>query len=272
MKTKLLTEYNEIKNNINKINIYNNELTSIETKIQSFKDIENIYVEKKKQIDLYVINKNDIENEIDLLNEQINYYKQLQIEELKYKQNQKDIFEYEEMYNKYIITKELYDNSYKELNELCKFYDCFILAEHNTISIILNDFNILLNQIGKEIFNDSDGLNDEYNFELKIIDKTKSNKQTKPHLEISILQNKQHIDFKYLSGGEQDRLLLLFLICFNIYFSKVNILLLDEVLSSLDEKSCIKIIKILKNISTNTKIIMVAHQFIDGYFDTIIKL
>lgn len=107
---------------------------------------------------------------------------------------------------------------------------------------------------------------------LRLTRQTKTRKD-KPQVNFSSLLSTGNSEYglSQYSGGEQDRVHVAFLLALAEQYT-LPLVILDEVLSSLDEESAAKVLARLHTISQSKLVIVVAHQAVTGIFDTIIKL
>jgi ABC-type transport system involved in cytochrome bd biosynthesis fused ATPase/permease subunit len=93
----------------------------------------------------------------------------------------------------------------------------------------------------------------------------------KPCIALNIVYKEMKCEFNMLSGGEQDRLMVCFLLSFNeMYASKL--LILDEAFSSLDEELVTDILNVLHENVKDKYVLIVAHQIGEGLFDNVVTV
>lgn len=102
--------------------------------------------------------------------------------------------------------------------------------------------------------------------------KTDSKSCVKHQITVIVYHGGEEVDVGSLSGGEYDRLQL----AITMAMSRVSnspIMMLDESISSLDEGTCNTVLKGIKsNTELSKLVILVAHQFIEGNFDSTIEI
>ena len=99
--------------------------------------------------------------------------------------------------------------------------------------------------------------------------KTSTNNE-KVQIQLEVFYKNMKCDIGILSGGEQARLNLAFILAF-AYLWETPILLLDECTSNLDQNLTEVVLEHISNVGI-PKIILIAHQVIEGNFTQILKL
>ena len=107
------------------------------------------------------------------------------------------------------------------------------------------------------------------NVKLMCFKETKKN--NKPQINIEIDYKGMEADLTMLSGGETSRVVLAFTLALGEMFN-TPLLLLDECTSSLNQELTTVVFDSIKEHFKGKKIIVVAHQVIEGVFDKILKL
>ena len=237
-------------------------------------DIEKLANRRKKELQIYIdkygkiLTENQFEEKI---RDKVNQIKILEIEK---NENYKNLKHIENYFN--------YKKNFKELETLQKNYN--LLDKNNKIlrdklsstmlfktkiqeaeSIAITNIINSLNNYAKnylDIFFKEDLIN-------VILSSFKEN--NKPKINISIYYKGMKGDFKMLSGGEIQRIVLAFNLALNEMFN-IPILLLDECTSNLDKELTNNVIDGIKNNSNNKLVLLIAHQVISGIFDNIIKI
>ena len=74
-----------------------------------------------------------------------------------------------------------------------------------------------------------------------------------------------------LSGGEYDRLILAITLALSELFG-TKLILLDEIIGSLDIESTTSIIEIIKENTNGKLVVFIAHQLVSGQFDLIVNV
>ena len=105
---------------------------------------------------------------------------------------------------------------------------------------------------------------------LNLFTENKLSGALKPHLEIDIYYKNRKCAYSGLSGGEQARLNVCFMVALATFF-KSKLLLLDECTAQLDQEASESVFMLLKE-HAPCKVVVVAHQVSQGGFDNIIHL
>lgn len=155
-----------------------------------------------------------------------------------------------------VIVKKL--NVHQTLKELIS------KAESISISSIVNTINIHVKDYLDNFFSD-----DPISVEIKTFKEVKKNK--KPQINVEVGYRSMKCDPSSLSGGEYDRVQMAFTLAISDLVHS-PLILLDESVSSLDEKTSSSILETIKNGIQNKSVINVAHQVCSGSFTEIVKL
>jgi len=183
-------------------------------------------------------------------------------------------------YLEYITRKTFYDNVHTKFEEAKekldiagREYKCLIRlgkiitkAESITMSNYIRTLNVYIDEYMTVFF-------PSVSMKAAISSfKTDSKSCVKHQVTVIVYHGSEEVDVNSLSGGEYDRLQL----AITMAMSRVSnspIMMLDESISSLDEATCNIV---LKGIKTNTElsklVLIVAHQFIEGNFDSTIEI
>lgn len=141
---------------------------------------------------------------------------------------------------------------------------CIKEAENKYMQTKLEEINVCLNTILSTLFND-----------IKInltMFKHLKNGTEKPQINLSIiLRGKEYPNFHYFSGGEKDRISIAITITFNLILGS-PIILLDEVMSSLEAEKREECLKIFKKYIKDKYLINICHETVEGYYDKIMKI
>ena len=81
----------------------------------------------------------------------------------------------------------------------------------------------------------------------------------------------EYSNIRELSGGEQDRLSLAFILALNELMG-MKLLLIDESIASLNYELCEDIVKGLQSLSYDTPILIINHNTNNGIYDSIVEL
>ena len=137
-------------------------------------------------------------------------------------------------------------------------------TESEVMNNNIDTINLQLNNILTTLFED-------IRIELNMIKNLKSG-EAKPSVNLKIMiDGKDYNNIDYLSGGEQDRISLALTIVFNLILGS-EIIMLDEVMSSLDAVTREKCLRIMKRYLKNKIILNICHETIEGYYDQIIEI
>jgi DNA repair exonuclease SbcCD ATPase subunit len=165
----------------------------------------------------------------------------------------KETHEYQLVYYQYIEKKQLWE-------DYTKFQKYFNETRTNVIMYTLESINAIIKKY-------IDGFFENYNIQLSFFVNDKDCIDI--HMEYD---NANPADLSILSGGEYDRVVLAIVLAFADFY-KLPILLLDEILSSLDLHTLQYVMThIHKCWPDNQAIIYVGHQMISGNFDHLIEL
>lgn len=228
--------YNE---NIIKVEVLERTLSKLNTKLISLeKDISNLESELEK---LNIEN-----NTLILMTKDINSHT-IQLQTLQ------DTYEYQETYKKYTNYKSVW-------NDYTEFFVIFSKTQTDIIMYTLNTINILLKKYLEGFFD----------FRLEFVFFINHDKNI---IDIQ-MQYKDHAqcDINMLSGGEFDRVVLAVVLSLAEFF-KLPILLLDEIMNSLDIYTSEMVLNtIYRCYPENQFIFYVGHNIISGFFDNSIDL
>lgn len=165
----------------------------------------------------------------------------------------KETFEYQIVYYQYIEKKQLWE-------DYTKFQKYFNETRTNVIMYTLESINALVKKY-------IDGFFENYNIQLSFF------VNDKDCIDIHIeYEHANPADLSILSGGEYDRIVLAIVLAFAEFY-KLPLLLLDEILSSLDLHTLQYVMTHVHKCWPDTQaIIYVGHQMISGNFDHLIEL
>ena len=99
----------------------------------------------------------------------------------------------------------------------------------------------------------------------------KNKKSEKPQINLQILYKNEDCDVSCLSGGELSRLVLAFTLALGEMFN-TPALLLDECTAGLDQVNTQNVFESIKKNFKNRLVLAVAHQVVEGSFDSVIQL
>lgn len=155
-----------------------------------------------------------------------------------------------------LLVKDLLNNN--------KLKAIVLKAESLSISTIVNTINVNVKEYLDNFFR-------EEPISVKINTFKEVNKNKKPQINVDIGYKSMSCDPSTLSGGEYDRVQMAFTLAIADLVQS-PIILLDESISSLDEKTSSSILKSITSNIHNKSIINVAHQVCKGSFTEIVKL
>ena len=241
-----------------------NDILNYRSQIENMR---NIHIEKYKKI-----------NEIEYLKTEILSSKS-KIDET---QNKKDIalknIAQIDKYNKYIEENDKYSvlvekvknledkekEDRKKYSAALYFKEKILEAESIAMQNIVDSINTHAQMYLEYFFPDN-----PINVKLMCFKETKKN--NKPQINIEIDYKGMDADLTMLSGGETSRVVLAFTLALGEMFN-TPLLLLDECTSSLNQELTTVVFDSIKENFKGKKVIVVAHQVIEGVFDKIIKL
>lgn len=232
----LINELDECRADILKINISNRDFE---------KELEEAYEQ------LVILKEKNEEHEKNntLIQEYLEYKKKL--EEYDIWQSKIDKLKEEELKAKRKLT--VAETLSKKVSE------AETLAVMQTIALI----NYHTNNYLEKFFPDN-------NITVEICPYKETKKDIKPQINITVGYKGTDVDLDDISGGEYDRVTLSIVLALNSIFSS-DLLILDESIASLNNDLANDILMDLKDIVKNKLVIVVAHQIVEGVFDTIVE-
>lgn len=239
-----------------KIDEANNTIHDMSTEIEKLKseniDIENIKIRVAK-ITQNIEKYNDtIQNSLEIKTQIQQYQKYTEmsekLDEWKFKCDEQKI--------KYQRDEELYQASLT-LEKKC------IYAEMNAIEDTVDTINAIADRYIKSMFETSP--DPDVTVRLCTLKENKDG-TVRPKINVQIeYRGHQISDINDVSGGEQDRMALAYVLAMNEIFDS-PILMLDECLSSLDSELNSDIICKLENFAENKLVLVVSHEANEGLF------
>ena len=186
-------------------------------------------------------------------------------------ENGRNYIEWKKIYNRYTTLLDKKQKISDEEKLLVKdllnnntLKSIVLKAESLSISTIVNTINVNVKEYLDNFFS-------EEPISVKINTFKEVNKNKKPQINVDIGYKSMTCDPSTLSGGEYDRVQMAFTLAIADLVQS-PIILLDESISSLDEKTSSSILKSITNNIHNKSIINVAHQVCKGSFTEIVKL
>lgn len=238
--------YNHLKSEQTLYIKYKGEQLFLETQMEKIQAKLQKIDEKIQNITLKLEQSTDLSNQINIITNDI----EKQQASLVYL---KDTYEYQRVYYQYMEKKQLWE-------DYTKFQKYFNETRTNVIMYTLDSINSLIKKY-------IDGFFENYNIQLSFF------VNDKDCIDIHIeYDHANPADLSILSGGEYDRIVLAIVLAFAEFY-KLPLLLLDEILSSLDLHTLQYVMThIHKCWPENQAIIYVGHQMISGNFDHLIEL
>jgi len=202
-----------------------------------------------------MIEKERLEREISEHDEKETFHREMAEKLSLYFKYLKEDYEYQESER---IRKELLsrlENLTNEFNQRIELKELMIKAEHGSIENTIDEINTRLEYYTSRFFS--------FPLETSI---------TNDNRNISVLLNYKgnQMDYKNLSGGEMDRLIL----CYTLALAEIwypSILMLDESISSLDMETTELVVNSIKSFPSIFTLI-VAHQVTAGIFDNVLEI
>ena len=183
-----------------------------------------------------------------------------------------------EKYNEYLSEKNNYDSWTKKLNVLQekeiedkkKYSSALMLKEKisEAENIVLMNIINSINNYAK-IYLDLFFVDDPISVILSAFKETK--KVNKPSINLEIYYKGMECDLNMLSGGEIARVILSYNLALTEIFN-IPLLMLDETTANLDQELTNVVFDGIKENFKGKKVLVIAHQVIDGIFDKVIKL
>lgn len=266
----------------NEKGFYENRIQEIEKQIYPEIPIEKIssYLDILKQKNMYTQTLENIKIELQtkqpLLNNRIDNLqnrKEFLLEELE-RQREIEIYEFKlSNYQKFLDhsqqiqeLRQQQTEIERQLNAMVEFKQIILKTESDIIQQNTICISELVNQFIAEMFIEP------ITIELKTVKKTATNNE-KVQIQLEVYYKNMKCDVGLLSGGEQARLNLAFTLAFASVFES-PLILLDECTSNLDSSMTEIVLEQIQNAQTDgmPKIIIIAHQVVEGSFEQIIRL
>lgn len=251
-------DYNTIQeiintNSANKkiIKNYNNELVSLKNTLKEMEEVDLKGIEKEIQ---------EFKDKITEQEEKLEDLNETQQEIDEYFEKEKLI----NTYNEYIDKKNDIESGIKDVEKSCVSIE--LLKKKIGIAQ-----NIAIENIIETIEISAQSYIDKFFIEPMVIKLNTFNKTNKPQINIDIYYKNNDTTFNSLSGGEQDRVILAFTLALSELFN-TNLILLDEIIGSLDIESTTSIISTIRSNTQGKLVIFITHQIVNGSFDYILNL
>jgi DNA repair exonuclease SbcCD ATPase subunit len=215
-------------------------------------------------------NLNNDSNNIQTIQTQLKTIEQ-QIKEYKSQQHLFELYQIKmEQYNKYIQHQNTLEKVQKEMEQLEKqmtavleFKQLILKTESEIIDQKTLEISQRVNQYLEQIFSEP------ITVELKTIKRTQTSNE-KVQVQLEVYYKNMKCDVSLLSGGEQARMNLAFILAFASIF-KSPLLLLDECTSNLDQELTEIVMEQIQNVGI-PKVILIAHQIVEGNFKQILNV
>jgi DNA repair exonuclease SbcCD ATPase subunit len=227
-----------------KIEYLEAQLPSLDTFTEKF-DITELDQDKKQ-----------VEEEIISYREQIHAYELYGIHYEKYCKYLETVKDMEELARKIQILE-------KRMSAVSEFKQLILKTESEIIDQKTREISSLVNLYCTQIFNEP------ITVELKTTKKT-STQNDKVQIQLEVYYKNMKCDPSLLSGGEQARLNLAFVLAFaNVFQSRL--LMLDECTSNLDQELVQIVVEQIETTGI-PKVILIAHQVVEGNFKQILQI
>jgi DNA repair exonuclease SbcCD ATPase subunit len=155
-----------------------------------------------------------------------------------------------------------------ECIQYCTAIEIFKRKIIETESILLGQLITTINTYANIYL---DGFFKDQTITVELSPYKKLKKSSKNQINLIISYKGEECDFNNLSGGEQTRIILAYTMAFSEILNSPFVML-DEAMSSLDQDTTDIVSKTIKYNCKNKIIILVAHQVVQGNFDSIISL
>jgi DNA repair exonuclease SbcCD ATPase subunit len=200
--------------------------------------------------------KKRVEEEIISYREQIHAYELYGIHYEKYCNYLEMVKDMEELTRKIQILE-------KRMSAVSEFKQLILKTESEIIDQKTREISSLVNLYCTQIFNEP------ITVELKTTKKT-STQNDKVQIQLEVYYKNMKCDPSLLSGGEQARLNLAFVLAFaNVFQSRL--LMLDECTSNLDQELVQIVVEQIETTGI-PKVILIAHQVVEGNFKQILQI
>lgn len=137
------------------------------------------------------------------------------------------------------------------------------LAESISLNTTIDNINVRLERYMERFC-------PEITASLSLYKETKKG-ETKPQINIKIINNGDECDIGSLSGGEYARVSLAFTLTL-AEIADINMLMMDESISSLDQETMLTVIEALQELYPNRTVYIIQHQVVKGMFDAVVEV
>lgn len=230
------------------------------TKQQYEKEIKEctewIYTHPIEQIDDVSIQIQELEKQIEIFNQNIHSFNIFELHNAKY-------LKFIQTENEYCEINKKLQKVQRKMIDVMELKQLILKTESDIISSRVQKISELVNQYSSNIFIEP------ITVQLQMTKKTKT-QNDKVQVQLEVFYKNMKCDVSILSGGEQARLNLAFVLAFAKVFHS-PILILDECTSNLDSEMTEMVLEQINN-SEIPKVIIIAHQIVEGNFQQIIQV
>jgi DNA repair exonuclease SbcCD ATPase subunit len=272
-------EEEELREVINEVKNLDKEILELSNSSDKFtklkeehvKTIETWITKHKNDYDNNVRSVSDIEKDIKEEKSKINNFKEIieicvsNLEKIdKYLENKKEIDRYNEWSKKVTESRKKEKKSRKDLSCIMKLKEKILEAESIAMINVINSINQHA-QIYLDDFFPVEPIS------VRLLPFKESKKSNKPQINVQIEYKGQDCGIDSLSGGELSRVVLAFTLALGEMFN-VPLVMLDECTASLDQEMTTIVVESIKEHFTDKLVIIVAHQVIEGAFDSVLTI
>lgn len=188
--------------------------------------------------------------------EQVHRYELFQIRQTQY-------LKFLEYQSQILTTQQQVYKLERQMTASLEFKQLVLRTESEIIDLKISEISRCVNTYLEQIFTEP------ITVELKTIKKTQTQNE-KVQIQLEVYYKNMKCDVSLLSGGEQARMNLAFILAF-AYTFKSPLLLLDECTSNLDQDLTEVVIEQIQSIGI-PKVILIAHQIVEGNFKQILMV
>jgi DNA repair exonuclease SbcCD ATPase subunit len=151
----------------------------------------------------------------------------------------------------------------KRMNAMTELRQLILKTESEWIELKIAEISRLVNVYAEEMFVEP------ISVQLRMTKKTQTQTE-KVQVQLEVFYKNMNCDISLLSGGEQARLNLAFILAFAHVFHS-PLLLLDECTSNLDQELTTTVLEHIEAVGI-PKVVLIAHQIVEGNFTQILRL
>jgi len=257
--SKIIPHFNQ-KQSLDALEIYNTHESTTQ-QVQYFERHLKSLIQKrtlKSPINLKMLQMEleDIEQRIQLYNTQKHAYEMYQIQ---MQQHQKYLKDAHDLQTVEIDMKKLE----RQMSAVTELKQIILKTESEVINQKIREISQLVNTYLQYIFTEP------ITVQLQTLKKTQTQHE-KVQVQLEVFYKNMKCDVSILSGGEQARMNLAFILAFAHIFH-APILMLDECTSNLDAELTETVIQQIENVGI-PKVIMIAHQIVEGNFKQVLNI